>query len=141
MTSSIGVRKIQPKKSGLGARKTGGLGATKVKTNFAEIEQRANMANQLKDAPIVPDKPLTAEEELESVASMRLAYQDLSLKQSQQENKLNADISHSVLSDMETIQQAPGPKNSNSSSSNLSKLSAFDNDSFFNDYSTSRYKL
>lgn len=74
----------------LGARKTGGLGATKVKTNFAEIEQRANMANQLKDAPIVPDKPLTAEEELESVASMRLAYQDLSLKQSQQENKLKS---------------------------------------------------
>ncbi|KAI8123368.1 ADP-ribosylation factor GTPase-activating protein 2 [Lucilia cuprina] len=161
MTSSIGVRKIQPKKSGLGARKTGGLGATKVKTNFAEIEQRANMANQLKDAPIVPDKPLTAEEELESVASMRLAYQDLSLKQSQQENKLksidpvkakqmerlgmgfnlkgNADISHSVLSDMETIQQAPGPKNSNNSSSTLNKLSAFDNDSFFNDYSTSMY--
>ncbi|XP_065359332.1 ADP-ribosylation factor GTPase-activating protein 2 [Calliphora vicina] len=165
MTSGIGVRKMQPKKSGLGARKTGGLGATKVKTNFAEIEQRANMANQLKDAPIVPDKPLTAEEELESVASMRLAYQDLSLKQSQQESKLksidpmkakqmerlgmgfnlkgNADISHSVLSDMETIQQAPAPKNSNNSSSStsstLNKLSAFDNDSFFNDYSTSMY--
>lgn len=40
---------------------------------------------------------------------------------------------------METIQQAPAPKNSNSSSSNLNKLSAFDNDSFFNDYSTSMY--
>lgn len=51
----------------------------------------------------------------------------------------SADISHSVLSDMETIQQAPAPKNSNSSSSNLAKLSAFDNDSFFNDYSTSMY--
>lgn len=160
MTSSIGVRKMQPKKSGLGARKTGGgLGATKVKTNFAEIEERANMANQLKDAQIVPDKPMTAEEEIESVASMRLAYQDLSLKKSQQEDKLkaidpmkakqmerlgmgfnlkgNADISHSVLSDMETIQQAPAPKNSNnSSSSTMSKLSAFDNDSFFNDYSS-----
>lgn len=74
----------------MGARKTGGLGATKVKTSFAEIEQRANMANQLKDAPIVPDKPMTAEEELESVANMRLAYQDLSLKKSQQEDKLKS---------------------------------------------------
>ncbi|XP_058985449.1 ADP-ribosylation factor GTPase-activating protein 2 isoform X4 [Musca domestica] len=162
VTPSIGVRKIQPKKGGLGARKVGGLGATKVKTNFAEIEQRANMANQLKESPIVPDKPLTAEEEIESVASMRLAYQDLSLKKSQEEARLKnidpikakqmerlgmgfnlkgADISHSVLSDMETIQQAPAPKSSSSvTSSNLSsKMSAFDNDSFFNDYSTSMY--
>uniref|UniRef100_A0A1I8Q908 Arf-GAP domain-containing protein n=1 Tax=Stomoxys calcitrans TaxID=35570 RepID=A0A1I8Q908_STOCA len=164
VTSSIGVRKIQPKKGGMGARKMGGgLGATKVKTNFAEIEQRANMANQLKESPIVPDKPLTAEEEIESVASMRLAYQDLSLKKNQEEARLKsidpakakqmerlgmgfnlkgADISHSVLSDMETIQQAPAPKSTTSSSnmtSSSSKLSAFDNDSFFNDYSTSMY--
>lgn len=72
----------------MGARKVGGLGAIKVKTNFAEIEQRANMANQLKESPIVPDKPLTAEEEIESVASMRLAYQDLSLKKSQEEARM-----------------------------------------------------
>lgn len=73
----------------MGARKAGGLGATKVsKTSFAEIEQRANMADQCKEAPIVSDKPLTAEEELESVASMRLAYQDLSLKKTKEEEKL-----------------------------------------------------
>ncbi|XP_073840583.1 ADP-ribosylation factor GTPase activating protein 3 isoform X1 [Musca autumnalis] len=161
VTPSIGVRKIQPKKGGMGARKLGGLGATKVKTNFAEIEQRANMANQLKESPIVPDKPLTAEEEIESVASMRLAYQDLSLKKNQEEARMKnidpikakqmerlgmgfnlkgSDISHSVLSDMETIQQAPAPKSSTISSSTMSsKMSAFDNDSFFNDYSTSMY--
>lgn len=46
------------------------------------------MANQLKESPIVPDKPLTAEEEIESVASMRLAYQDLSLKKNQEEARL-----------------------------------------------------
>lgn len=34
--SSIGVRKIQPKKGGIGSKKV--LGATKVKTNFADIE-------------------------------------------------------------------------------------------------------
>ena len=75
----------------LGARKAGGLGATKVsKTSFAEIEQRANMANQCKEAPVVNDKPLTAEEELESVASMRLAYQDLSMQKNKQEDKLKS---------------------------------------------------
>lgn len=74
----------------MGARRAGGLGATKVKTNFAEIEQRANMANQIKDgiSLITPEKPMTTEEELESVASMRLAYQDLSLQKNREEAKL-----------------------------------------------------
>uniref|UniRef100_A0A1A9WD84 Arf-GAP domain-containing protein n=1 Tax=Glossina brevipalpis TaxID=37001 RepID=A0A1A9WD84_9MUSC len=159
---SIGVRKIQPKKSGLGARKAGSLGATKVKTNFAEIEQRANMANQIKDgSALIPEKPMTTEEELESVASMRLAYQDLSLQKNREEAKLKTidplkakqmerlgmgfnlkgtDISHSVLSDMETIQQAPAPKaTSSSNSSSMSKLAAFDSENFFNDYSPTMY--
>lgn len=73
----------------MGARK-GGLGATKVKTNFAEIEQRANLANQCKEAPVVSDKPQTAEEERESVASMRLAYKDLSLQKTREEEKLKS---------------------------------------------------
>ena len=69
----------------------GGLGATKVtKTSFAEIEQRANMADQCKDSPQISDKPLTAAEELESVASMRLAYQDLSMQKTKEEAKLKS---------------------------------------------------
>ncbi|XP_017042261.1 ADP-ribosylation factor GTPase-activating protein 2 [Drosophila ficusphila] len=147
--SSIGARKVQPKKGGLGARKVGGLGATKVKTNFADIEARANAANEMKTSVATTplDKPQTAEEELETVASMRLAYQELSLQKTREEAKLKtmdpakakqmerlgmgfslrgSDMAHSALGDMETIQQSAAPK---------SKLSSLESDNFFSDYS------
>uniref|UniRef100_A0A182WB15 Arf-GAP domain-containing protein n=1 Tax=Anopheles minimus TaxID=112268 RepID=A0A182WB15_9DIPT len=121
--STIGVRKIQPKKGGLGAKK-GGLGATRVKTNFAEIEERANMADKLKLAP-APEKIISEEEKAETLASVRLAYQDLSIKQHKEEEKLKATdpnkakqmerlgmgfgrgagVSHSALTDMKTLTQ------------------------------------
>lgn len=148
--SNIGVRKIQPKKGGIGAKK--GLGATRVKTNFADIEQRATMANQMKE-PIV-ERKMTDEEENETLTSVRLAYQDLSIKKQKEEDRLktvdpnkakqmerlgmgfgNRGVSHSMLTDMQTINQDQAPVNikAPSKSDNNSKSD------FFDDYSTSMY--
>lgn len=163
--SSIGVRKIQPKRGGIGAKK--GLGATKVKTNFADIEQRANMADQVKETTTV-DKKMTEEEEVEAFTSVRLAYQDLSLMKQKEEEKMKAidpnkakqmerlgmgfnvrgAVSHSMMKDMQMLDQDAPPvtnnnSNNNSSSSSSNKFqSKFDRDNsndFFDDYSTSMY--
>lgn len=149
--SIIGVRKIQPKRAGLGARK-GGLGATKVKANFEDIEHRASLADQHKE--IVPERKLSPEEEQETVTSVRLAYQDLSIKKSQEEEKLKAvdpakakqlerlgmgfnlkgsGVSHSVLTDMQTITQTSAPKHS------LKSFEKEPSTDFFDEYSTPMY--
>ncbi|KAI8033197.1 hypothetical protein M5D96_014055 [Drosophila gunungcola] len=134
--SSIGARKVQPKKGGLGARKVGGLGATKVKTNFADIEARANAANEIKTsvatAPL--DKPQTAEEELETTRE-EAKLKSMDPAKAKQMERLGmgfslrgSDMAHSALGDMETIQQSAAPK---------AKLSSLESDNFFTDYSLS----
>lgn len=149
--SNIGVRKILPKKGGIGAKK--GLGATRVKTNFADIEQRATLSNQMKE-PVI-EKRMTEEEEAEAMTSVRLAYQDLSIKKQKEEDRLKitdpnkakqmerlgmgygnrGGVSHSMMTDMQTINQDQAPANikAPTKSDNNSK-----ND-FFDDYSTSMY--
>jgi ADP-ribosylation factor GTPase-activating protein 2/3 len=149
--SNIGVRKIQPKKGGIGAKK--GMGATKVKTNFADIEQRATLANQMKEP--VMEKPMTQEEEAEAMTSVRLAYQDLSIQKDKEENRLKSvdpnkakqmerlgmgfgkrsGVSHSMMTDMQTIDQDQAPLNMKapSKSENTSKSD------FFDDFSSSMY--
>ncbi|XP_031620113.1 ADP-ribosylation factor GTPase-activating protein 3 [Contarinia nasturtii] len=146
--STIGIRKVQPKR-GFGAGKKGALGATKVKTNFADLENQANLADQQK----VPEKKLTEEEQAETMNSVRLAYQDLSLKAQKQEEKLKhidptkakqmerlgmgfnvrGNVSHSVLTDMKTIAQEPTPKYTTTSTKVFDKEPK---DDFFDDYST-----
>jgi ADP-ribosylation factor GTPase-activating protein 2/3 len=148
--STIGVRKIQPKKTGMGGVKKG-LGATKVKTNFADLEQRVSMADQKREAP---EKKMTEDEQVEAITSMRLAYEDLSVKQQREEDRLKAvdpnkakqmerlgmgfnnrgsTISHSAVSDMQTMHQDVSPKFSTKS---YERDTSSD---FFDDYTTSMY--
>lgn len=125
---TIGQRK-PAKKGGLGAKKSGGLGAQKVKKDFSEIEKEAEIADQVKyklDEDRKIDEAKRIEDESKAAANMRLAYQDLSLQQKKQEEKLrNVDakkaaqverlgmgassskggIGHSVLNQMNTIVQ------------------------------------
>ncbi|OXA60645.1 ADP-ribosylation factor GTPase-activating protein 2 [Folsomia candida] len=159
--STIGQRKPGNK---LGAKK-GGLGAQKVKADFAEIEKEAEMMDQMKERAVEQaklDKERQAEQDERQRITMSLAYQDLSKQQTKRANNLRtmdpkkadqverlgmgfgmrSGISHSMMSDMQTIdQQAPssstrGNSNSNTTSSGLSSTrSAFDSgDSFFDDY-------
>lgn len=150
--STIGVRRIQPKKGGIGAKKGVGLGATKVKTSFADIEHRANLADQLKEP--IPEKKLTELEEADAIASVRLAYKDLSIKQNKEEERLKSvdptkakqmerlgmgfnfsksAVSHSALTDMQTISQDAAPK------INSKIYEKEPTNDFFDDYSSSMY--
>ncbi|XP_044730621.1 ADP-ribosylation factor GTPase-activating protein 2 isoform X2 [Chrysoperla carnea] len=152
--STIGVRKVQNRKPGMGAKK--GFGATKVKTNFDEIEREAELAdvNRRKAAADAEQATIQlAEQKEKQLASMRLAYQDLSLQQKKQQDKLKqvdpkkaeqierlgmgfgsrSGISHSALTDMQTIEQ----ENLEKGPSALSKLMNRDTEGFFDDYNCS----
>ncbi|XP_034250252.1 ADP-ribosylation factor GTPase-activating protein 2 [Thrips palmi] len=144
----IGSRKPVAKKSGLGAKK--GLGAQRVKTNFSEIEQKAAMADQMKETAAHEAKiqaERTAEEEEKQLASMRLAYQDLSIAQKKEEEIMRTTdpkkatqmerlgmgftnrsaVSHSAMNDMQTIEQDAPVKKSSASYGSFRK-SMFDRD-------------
>ncbi|CAO1404180.1 unnamed protein product [Diamesa serratosioi] len=153
--SSIGVRKIQPKNKGIGAKK--GLGATKVKTNFADIEQRANMADQIKET--VVEKKLTNEEEADAISSVRLAYQDLSIQKQREEDRIRTvdpkkaaqmerlgmgfnvrgGVSHSMMTDMKTITQDQAPAMTKMPSSKSYDRDTTSSTDFFDDYNQSMY--
>ncbi|XP_065598496.1 ADP-ribosylation factor GTPase-activating protein 3 [Cyrtonyx montezumae] len=120
-TSFIKKKPNQVKK-GLGAKK-GGLGAQKVSSqSFNEIEKQAQAVDKMKEQEdLHSSKKIEMEEPL--VSSLRLAYRDLDIKT--KEEKLNlsgkkknelerlgmgfgsnrSGISHSVISDMQTIEQ------------------------------------
>ncbi|XP_039235911.1 ADP-ribosylation factor GTPase-activating protein 3 isoform X1 [Pipra filicauda] len=115
-------KKPNQAKKGLGAKK-GGLGAQKVSSqSFSEIEKQAQAVDKMKDQED-PRSSKKTEKEEPLVSSLRLAYRDLDIKA--REENLNfsgkkkaelerlgmglgsnrSGISHSVTSDMQTIEQ------------------------------------
>uniref|UniRef100_F7AHW1 ADP-ribosylation factor GTPase-activating protein 2 n=1 Tax=Callithrix jacchus TaxID=9483 RepID=F7AHW1_CALJA len=118
----------------LGAKK--GLGAQKVSSqSFNEIERQAQVAEKLREQQAA-DAKRQAEESM--VASMRLAYQELQIDRKKEEKKLQnlegkkreqaerlgmglvsrSSVSHSVLSEMQVIEQET-PVSAKSSRSQL----------------------
>jgi len=149
---TIGQRKTQPKKGGLGAKKTGGLGAQKVKKDFAEIEREAELADLGRKKAVEEEKVVEKnkeEDEAKAAASMRLAYQDLSIEQKKTEEKIRTvdpkkanqverlgmgvakkgGFSHSAITEISTIDQEEPSAGSSSSS----KMSSFNRKSNFED--------
>ncbi|XP_064417702.1 ADP-ribosylation factor GTPase-activating protein 3 isoform X2 [Latimeria chalumnae] len=123
MPSIIKKKPTQAKK-GLGSKKAG-LGAQKVsRQNFSEIEKQAQAADRMKEQQELSARK-KAEKDEPIVTSLRLAYQDLEIQRKKEEEKLKnlggkkkeqaerlgmglgsrSGVSHSVLSDMQTIEQ------------------------------------
>lgn len=118
--SSIIKKKPNQAKKGLGAKK-GSLGAQKLtNTCFNEIEKQAQAVDKMKEQEDLQAKAAPKEESI--VSSLRLAYKDLEIQMKKDEKmsdkkKMESErlgmgfgncrsgISHSVTSDMQTIEQ------------------------------------
>lgn len=147
--SSISVRKNQPKKAGLGGKKLG-LGATKVKTNFAEVEREACMADASRERAGIEAAEAevrTQIEDDERKAAVRLAYKDLATHQHQQEEQMKkldpkkaeqmhrlgmgfstkSGVSHSAMTEMATIEQESAHSSSQSSNATSALLNSLGN--------------
>ncbi|NP_001080327.1 ADP ribosylation factor GTPase activating protein 3 S homeolog [Xenopus laevis] len=124
---SVLKKKSTAAKKGLGAKK-GGLGAQKVSSkSFSEMEKHAQAVDKQNEQEAVTT---TKKEEEPVVTSLRLAYKQLEIQKQKDDEKLKnlppkkaaeaerlgmgfgtrSGISHSVLSEMKTIEQE-APKN------------------------------
>ncbi|XP_071036812.1 ADP-ribosylation factor GTPase-activating protein 2 isoform X1 [Parasteatoda tepidariorum] len=144
--ASLGIRKPNAAKKGLGGKK--GLGAQRVNANFDDIEKEAEQLDRLREqAETASAVEIPPEEQEKQMASVRLAYKDLSLEQKKTEEKLRqtnpkkaeqlerlgmgfggrstGPVAHSAASEMKLItQEAPA-------GSQKSKDKEGDSDDFF----------
>ncbi|XP_068596075.1 ADP-ribosylation factor GTPase-activating protein 2 isoform X2 [Brachionichthys hirsutus] len=141
--SIIGKKKPLAAKKGLGVKK--GLGAQKVSSkSFSDMEKQAHVAEKLREEQTAETKK---HDEESIVASMRLAYKELEIDRKMEEKKLQnlegkkreqaerlgmgfgtrSVVSHSVMSEMQVIEQE-NPVGVKSSS--RSKLDMFDEPGF-----------
>ncbi|XP_073477798.1 ADP-ribosylation factor GTPase-activating protein 3 isoform X2 [Aquarana catesbeiana] len=150
--SSLIKKKTGTAKKGLGAKKAG-MGAQKVSgKSFNEIEKQAQAVDKLKEQELV-NAPKRTEEPV--VASLRLAYKEMEIQKQKDEEKLKnmpaskkaeaerlgmgfgnrSGISHSVLSEMQTIEQV-APRNTKPKKIYQEE----EPDDFFSSSSRSRYR-
>ncbi|XP_072529320.1 ADP-ribosylation factor GTPase-activating protein 3 isoform X2 [Salminus brasiliensis] len=153
---SLIKKKPPAAKKTLGSKK-GGLGAQKVSSqSFSAQEKRAQAVDRLREETAaersaVPEEPV--------VTSLRLAYQDLELQRKRDEEKLRglegkkkeqaerlgmglgsrSGVSHSVLADMQTIQQETPTVAHSSSCSRKYNHDEEEEDGFFSMRSSSRF--
>ncbi|KAL5010985.1 hypothetical protein ScPMuIL_013290 [Solemya velum] len=133
MSPTQAVAQAEPRKALIGSKKTGTkkgkkLGAQKVKTDFSQIENRAQQLDKeredLANARVVQEMK-TKEDQEKQMASMRLAYKDMSIQRKKEEDKLKVsdpkkaeqmdrlgmgfagsrELTHSVMSDIKAIEQ------------------------------------
>lgn len=106
------VRASAPTKSLIGQRKPAsklsnrkGLGATKIQTNFDDIEREAQLADSLKSQKPAQQQaqgPSVVESEPQ-MSSLRLAYQDLSMETKKQSEKLQQKVDPNKAQHLERL--------------------------------------
>ncbi|KAL7640295.1 UNVERIFIED_CONTAM: hypothetical protein RMT77_009709 [Armadillidium vulgare] len=131
--STIGQRKPASK---LGSKKAGGLGAQRVKKDFASIEKAAARNDQLREEAKFSQP--SKEEQEKSLASLQEAYEHMGLASKQEEARMKkidplkaeqaerlgmalgarSGVSHSMFGEMKTIEQESPLNRSNSFGSN-----------------------
>ncbi|XP_060531408.1 ADP-ribosylation factor GTPase-activating protein 2 isoform X2 [Cylas formicarius] len=153
--SNITSRKPAAKKTMMGAKRAGGLGATKVKADFASIEREAERAAEAgrRDREEAASIARLATENAERAeAALRLAYRDATEEVKRQggpPSKVNQierlgmgvssrgvgkGVSHSALSDMKVIEQEKPVPASIKTLDTLGRLNLSESSDPFEDY-------